>query len=32
VNTREDGPKLDQWVVSTEATAPVGGAVKKPSN
>jgi hypothetical protein len=32
VNTREDGPKLDQWVISTEATAPVGGAVKKPAN
>ncbi|MCY3018544.1 MAG: hypothetical protein NTW87_05875 [Planctomycetota bacterium] len=28
--TREDGPKLDQWVISTEASLPVGGPVKKP--
>ena len=26
LNTREDGPCLDQWLVSTEASAPVGDA------
>lgn len=29
LNTREDGPRLDQWVISTEATPPVGGPAKK---
>ena len=28
LNTREDGPRLDQWVISTEATPPVGEAAK----
>ena len=27
LNTREDGPCLDQWLVSTEASVPVGGAM-----
>lgn len=29
LNTREDGPKLDQWVISTEANPPVGEAAQK---
>lgn len=29
MDTREDGPRLDQWVVSTDANPPIGEAVQK---
>src|SRR4029077_15979236 len=29
-NVREDGPKLDQWLISTESSKPVGADPIKP--